>query len=67
MISDHAMALLQAHREGRITLNRRAGSFVGECVVDPKPLTERQAKWFRALVVQAGLPLIEELEEVRHG
>jgi hypothetical protein len=55
-ISDLAMHLLEAHRAGKTKLSRKAGNFAGECVVDPQPLTERQAEWLRTLAQRAGLP-----------
>lgn len=38
------------------TLTRKAGSFLGQTVVDPTPLTEAQAGWLEALLDRAGLP-----------
>ncbi|WP_072384072.1 hypothetical protein [Novosphingobium sp. NDB2Meth1] len=40
--------------------SRRAGSFLGQLIVDPTPMTEAQAKWFDQLVERAGLPEAEE-------
>lgn len=37
-------------------LTRRSGSFLGQLIVDPTPMTEAQAKWFDQLVERAGLP-----------
>ena len=36
-------------------LNRRSGSFLGQCAVDATPLTEKQAAWFEQLAERAGL------------
>lgn len=47
-----ALALLT----GDYHLSRKAGSFLGQLVVDPTPMTERQAKWLAILLEQAGLP-----------
>ncbi|WP_197465587.1 hypothetical protein [Erythrobacter sp. HI0063] len=46
-----------------VRLTRRAGSFAGECVADPRPLTEKQAHWFSQLAEQAGV----EWEGSEHG
>lgn len=54
-ISDLAMQLLQAHRSGGAKLSRKAGNFLGECVVDPHPLTDRQADWLNSLLERAAL------------
>lgn len=53
--SDAAWALFEAHRSGATKLTRKAGNFLGECVVDPQPLTERQADWIDKLLEKAGL------------
>lgn len=50
-----ALALLNAG--GRLT--RKAGSFLGQCVVDPAPLTEAQHDWISTLLERAGLPPLE--------
>jgi hypothetical protein len=39
-------------------LSRRAGSFLGQLIVDPTPMTEAQERWFLQLVDKAG-PRIE--------
>jgi len=36
-------------------LTRKAGSFLGQCTVDPTPLTERQIEWFAQLAERAGV------------
>jgi hypothetical protein len=59
-ISDLAFQLLQAHRNGDTQLTRAAGSFCGELLTDPRPLTEKQADWLGKLLDRAGLPSIEE-------
>lgn len=38
-----------------ITLTRKAGSFLGQCAVDPTPLSDRQAEWLGQLAERAGL------------
>lgn len=35
---------------------RKAGSFLGQLVVDPTPLTPAQSDWLRMLLERAGLP-----------
>jgi hypothetical protein len=34
-------------------LSRKAGSFLGQCVADPAPLTNKQAEWFATLAERA--------------
>lgn len=58
LLADLAFALIEAHRNGTALLSRQAGSFVGQCAVDPQSLTERQARWFGKLLERAGLPPI---------
>jgi hypothetical protein len=50
-----ALALLNS--ESRLT--RKAGSFLGQCVVDPTPLSEAQQNWLETLLERAGLPALE--------
>lgn len=60
-LSESAWALLEAHRSGKSPLSRSAGSFLGQCAVDPPAaLTERQARWLGKLLERASLPQIEE-------
>lgn len=59
-LSESAFALFEAHRSGKAPLSRSGGSFVGQCAVDPQPLTEKQARWFGKLLERAELPQIEE-------
>lgn len=54
-----ALALLRANNP---PLSRKAASFLGQLVVDPTPLTERQADWFAILLSRAGLPPLNEWE-----
>lgn len=35
---------------------RKAGSFLGQLVVDPTPMTPAQAAWLATLLERAGLP-----------
>ncbi|MCB2066539.1 MAG: hypothetical protein KDE15_07860 [Erythrobacter sp.] len=51
------------HREAALALlhratglSRKAGGFLGQCVVDPSPMTPKQAAWMANLLVQEGLP-----------
>lgn len=38
-----------------IPLSRKAGSFLGQIVVDDTPLTPKQAAWFEQLAAKAGI------------
>lgn len=58
-MSAKAMALLERHIDGTAPLTRAAGSFAGELVVDPRPLTEKQAAWLAKLLEKAGLPPLD--------
>ncbi|MBM0169686.1 hypothetical protein [Altererythrobacter sp. C41] len=48
-------ALALAILNSGTTLTRKAGSFLGQCAVDPSSLTERQREWFKQLAEKAGL------------
>ncbi len=50
--SGAALALLNSGER----LSRRAGSFLGQLVVDPTPMTPAQAAWLGTLLERAGLP-----------
>lgn len=52
---DAALALLNS--ESRLT--RKAGQFLGQCAVDPMPLSEAQRGWLATLLDRAGLPAME--------
>lgn len=54
----HAAALALLNSENRLT--RKAGSFLGQLVVDPAPLTEAQHSWLAKLLEKAGLPSLIE-------
>lgn len=56
-----ALALLN----GDSRLTRKAGSFLGQLVVDPTPMSSAQAEWLETLLERAGLPALAE--EDRHG
>lgn len=58
-IGDAAFALLEAHRNGTTQLTRAAGSFCGELMTDPRPLTEKQASWLAKLLERAELPPLD--------
>ena len=60
--ADAAFGLLEAHRRGDTTLTRRAGSFVGQLVVDPTPMTDAQYGWLAQLLERAGLPAMEAID-----
>jgi len=53
---DAALALLN----GSGTLSRKAGSFLGQCVVDPTPLTDKQRDWMATLLSRAALPSLAD-------
>lgn len=57
--ADHKAAALSLLLTGR-DLTRKAGSFLGQCVVDATPLTTAQAAWLAALLDRAGLPPMKE-------
>ena len=38
-------------------LTRKAGSFLGQLIVDPAPMTEAQQRWFLQLAERAGLSI----------
>lgn len=46
-----ALALLN----GEHRLSRKAGSFLGQLVADPSPLSDAQADWLAILLDRAGL------------
>lgn len=49
---DAALALLSSDAR----FSRNAGSFLGQCAVDPTPLTAAQADWLTTLLDRAGFP-----------
>jgi len=51
-----ALALLNSDER----LTRKAGSFLGQTVVDATPLTPAQAEWLATLLERAGLPALSE-------
>lgn len=53
---DAALALLNSGTP----MTRKAGSFAGQCVVDPTPLSELQRKWLLQLLERADLPTLSD-------
>ena len=47
-----ALALLN----GTYRLSRKAGQFLGQLVVDPSPMSDRQQDWLAKLLAKHGLP-----------
>lgn len=43
-------------------LTRKSGSFLGQCVVDDHPLSDKQIDWFTTLAERAGVPIAGELQ-----
>jgi len=63
-MADNALrAAALAILTGSDRLTRRSGSFLGQCIADPAPLTDKQAAWFEQLAERAGV----EWEGPRHG
>lgn len=54
-----ALAILS----GQSRLTRKAGSFLGQLVVDPLPMTDAQSEWFLTLAQRAGV----EVEGFAHA
>lgn len=46
-------------------LTRKAGSFLGQLIVDPTPMTPAQAEWFTKLAARAGVS-IAHVGDVAH-
>jgi hypothetical protein len=53
---DAALALLNSDTK----LSRKAGSFLGQLVADPAPLSPAQFEWLANLLDRAGLPSLAE-------
>lgn len=51
-----ALALLNSET----VLTRKAGSFLGQLVADPCPLSDAQAEWLEKLLDRAGLPPLSD-------
>jgi hypothetical protein len=55
--SPRAAALALLAGDGALT--RKAGSFLGQLVVDPTPMSRAQADWLATLLERASLPPLE--------
>jgi hypothetical protein len=53
--TDHRSAALSLLNSAT-HLTRKAGSFLGQCAVDPLPLSEAQRGWLDTLLERAGMP-----------
>jgi len=53
---DNHRAAALAVLTGANRLTRKAGSFLGQCVADPTPLTPAQSEWLANLLKRADLP-----------
>jgi len=51
-----ARALALLNSDARLT--RKAGSFLGQCCVDPTPLSEAQSDWLNTLLERNSLPAL---------
>lgn len=51
-----ALALLN----GNSKITRKGGSFLGQLVVDPTPMTPAQSSWLATLLQRAGLPALAD-------
>lgn len=58
-LEQSAFALFEAHRSGKAPLSRAGGSFIGQCAVDPQPLTDKQKSWILKLLERAELPPLD--------
>lgn len=56
-VATAALALLRANNP---PMTRKAGSFLGQLVVDATPMTEKQADWLATLLDRAGLPPLSQ-------
>jgi hypothetical protein len=54
-VREAALALLLSEQR----LSRKAGSFLGQCVVDPSPQSPAQSDWLSKMLDRAGLPQVE--------
>lgn len=60
--TDHSAAALALLNAG-VHLSRKAGSFLGQLVVDPTPMSDRQRDWLDTLLEKADLPSLVERED----
>ena len=58
-LPDHRTAAL-ALLNGNYRLSRKAGQFLGQLVVDPAPMSDRQQDWLAKLLAKHGLPPLAE-------
>lgn len=56
-VATAALALL---RDNNPPMTRKAGSFLGQLVVDATPMTGKQADWLATLLDRAGLPPLSQ-------
>lgn len=42
-----------------VRLTRRSGSFLGQLICDPTPMSDAQAEWFGQLAERAGLEVAQ--------
>lgn len=55
-----AAAALELLRANNPPMTRKAGSFLGQLVVDATPMTEKQAGWLATLLDRAGMPPLSQ-------
>lgn len=60
--TDHRQAAL-ALLNGNHRLTRKAGSFLGQLVVDASPLSDAQADWLDKLLDRNGLPCLARQDD----
>jgi len=67
VVPANASSPFDSHREaalallnGSSRLTRKAGSFLGQLVVDPAPLSDAQFDWLESLLERASLPSLRE-------
>ena len=56
--SDQRSAALSLLNDPNAQLSRKAGSFLGQLVTDPRPMTAKQANWLSTLLERSGLPCL---------
>lgn len=57
-VESRAAALALLNKNDRLT--RKAGSFLGQLVADPSPMSPAQRDWLDTLLQRAGLPPLVE-------
>lgn len=58
--SSHRAAALALLNDPEVQLSRKAGSFLGQCVTDPQPLSKKQHDWIATLLERAGHPSLSD-------